>query len=176
MKNIILIVVMLVSAVLFSVWIGSNTTVTPDNQTAGNLLDKMGASYPEPTGYVVDAGKVLSQNAFKFLTDELTAFDKYAQVAVVTVNTTSPLSIEEYSIKLADKWKVGYKGLDNGVILLVAVKDRKIRIEVGRGIEDKLTDAEAGRIISNIIAPKLKAGDWDGGITDGAEAIMGEVK
>ena len=130
--------------------------------------------YPEPTNYLVDSAEVLIGD--EGITLSLKEFDQIAQIAVVTVKTTQPLTIEEYAIKLAEKWKVGYKGLDNGAILLIAVEDRKLRIEVGRGIEGSLTDIEAKTIIDKVIVPYLKEGKWDEGVTAGVETIKQEIR
>lgn len=178
MKIFILTVIGVIVATLIIVSLRNNQTSNPVNlitDTKSKVSVKK-AFFPEPTNYAVDTVGKLNQNTVDTLNSLLKSFDPKAQVAVVVVDTTSPESLEEYSIHLADKWKVGYKGIDNGVILLVAVKDRKIRIEVGRGIEDKITDAEAGRIINEIISPKLRNGDWDGGITAGVNAIMDQLK
>ncbi len=134
-----------------------------------------GMNLPEPTGYVVDTIGLLKPTTVSTITQLCKDLDSVAQVAVCVVNSTQPNDIEGYSIKLAEKWKVGYKGKDNGVILLLAKGDRKVRIEVGRGLEDKLTDAKAGQIINNIIIPYFKQGDWDGGILAGVQAIKKEV-
>jgi uncharacterized protein len=77
---------------------------------------------------------------------------------------------------VADQWKIGQKGLDNGAILLIAKNDRKIRIEVGYGLEGLLTDLMAGRIIRNVIVPKFKAGNFDQGVIDGVQAMIGVVR
>jgi uncharacterized protein len=98
------------------------------------------------------------------------------QIAVLTVPTLAEENLEEYSIKVAEAWKIGWKGLDSGVILLIAEKERKIRIEVGRGLEGKLTDLVSGRIIRNEITPHFKTGDYDGGLTAALAAVMSAVK
>ena len=134
------------------------------------------AFYPEPTGYLVDSANVLSSKTKETLTQELSAFDQIAQVAVVTVKTTEPLDIEQYSIKLAEKWKVGYKGLDNGVILVVATDDRKLRIEVGRGLEGGFTDLRAKEIIDQVIVPYFKQGKLDEGVDAGVKAIQQQIR
>ncbi|MCG3203956.1 MAG: hypothetical protein KCHDKBKB_00633 [Elusimicrobia bacterium] len=132
--------------------------------------------YPSPTGYVVDTSNVLSEETELKVSNQLKEFDEKAQIAVVTVPSTGAESIEEYSINLAEAWKPGYEGKDNGVIFLIATTDRKLRIEVGRGLEEKLTDAEAGRILDNKVIPYLKNADWDGGVLSGVTAIIEEVK
>lgn len=132
---------------------------------------------PEPIGYVWDGiGKLSSQNVQEMSTiaSQLSKRDG-AEVAVCLVDNMGGLTVEDYSIKLAQKWKVGKKGKNNGIILLVAKQERKIRIEVGYGLEGVLPDAKAGNIISQIISPRLKSGDWDGGIRAGFNEIVKSI-
>jgi uncharacterized protein len=98
------------------------------------------------------------------------------QIAVLTVPTLAGENLEEYSIKVAEAWKIGLKGLDSGAILLIVEKERKIRIEVGRGLEGRLTDLVSGQIIRNEITPRFKTGDYDGGLTAALAAVMSAVK
>lgn len=133
------------------------------------------ATLPEPTGYVVDTIGLLKPGTVKSLTTTCENLDKVAQVAVCVVGSTQPDTIEYFSIKLAEKWKVGYKGVDNGIIIILAKTDRKVRIEVGRGMESIITDAKAGRIINDTIIPFFKQGDWDGGLIAGLDAIKKEI-
>jgi len=98
------------------------------------------------------------------------------QIAVLTVPTLAGENLEEYSIKVAEAWKIGLKNIDSGVILLIAEKERKVRIEVGRGLEGRLTDLISGQIIRNEITPHFKTGDYDGGLSAGLGAIMTAVK
>jgi uncharacterized protein len=93
------------------------------------------------------------------------------QIAVAVVKTTGSKSIEDYSIDLARAWGVGQKGKDNGVLVLIAYDDHKLRIEVGRGHEGELTDLQSGRIIREQMTPRLKAGDVGGAIEAGTTAI-----
>ena len=132
---------------------------------------------PEPTGYVVDTTGTLKPETVSYLTNTCKDFDSKgkAQIAVCVVNSTQPYSIEQWSIKLAEKWKVGYKGIDNGAILVWAKGDRKVRLEVGRGTEALITDAEANRIVNDVIIPCFKKGDFDDGMVAGLEAIKKEV-
>ena len=131
---------------------------------------------PDATGYVMDTIGLLDAGTV----DQLTAFCKSVepklQLAVLIVNSTQPYSIEQYGIKVGDAWKVGYKGKDNGVIVILAKTDRKVRIEVGRGAESFLPDAKAGQIINTVIIPRFKQGDWSGGLVEGLKAINKEVK
>jgi uncharacterized protein len=121
---------------------------------------------------------LLSPGTAQELEAGLTAFEKSdsTQIVVLTIPTLEGESLEEYSIKVAEAWRIGQKKIDNGVILLVAKQDRKIRIEVGRGLEGKLTDLVSGQIIRAEIKPRFKAGDFDGGIKAGVAAVMAVAK
>lgn len=131
-------------------------------------------SYPEPTNYVVNANGALKQPVVDKLNADLKNFDGKAQIAVLVLDSTGSESIEQYGIHLADKWKVGYKGKDNGVILILAIKDRKIRIEVGRGLEGDMPDLVAKQIISDI-TPWLKQGDWDSAVSIAVDKIKSQL-
>lgn len=134
------------------------------------------AFYPEPSNYAVDAAGVLDAKHLKWVNDKLAELDgDRQQLAVVVVKTTAPLGIEEYSIRLAEKWKVGKADMDDGAILVVATEDRKVRIEVGDGLQVDLTDAESGRILDEQVLPQFKKGDWYAGIMAGIVAIKNEV-
>lgn len=98
------------------------------------------------------------------------------QVVILTINTLNGASLEEYSVKVAQTWKLGQKGKDNGVLLLIVKDDRKMRIEVGYGLEGVLTDALSSVIIQSEIVPKFKKGDYDGGIRAGTTAILSVLK
>ena len=93
------------------------------------------------------------------------------QLAIVTVKSLQGYSIEDYGIGLARKWGIGQKGKDNGVLLIVAPNDRKVRIEVGRRLEPFMTDTMSALIIQNAILPKFRRGDYAGGIKDGVRDI-----
>jgi uncharacterized protein len=98
------------------------------------------------------------------------------QLVLLTIPSLEGEDLEGFSMRVADSWKIGRKGRDNGVILLIAVKERRIRIEVGYGLEAALTDVEASRIIRNVIAPALRRGDYFGGIASGIDAIIKATK
>jgi uncharacterized protein len=129
---------------------------------------------PVLTGRVVDQTATLSQADQATLDTTLRDFQKRkgSQVVVLIVPTTSPENIAQYSIRVAEAWKIGRKKVDDGVILLVAKNDRKLRIEVGYGLEGALTDATTNRIIDEIIAPRFKAGDFAGGIAAGVDQTI----
>ena len=97
--------------------------------------------------------------------------EKGSQVAVLLIPTTQPESIEQYSIRVVDAWKLGRQGIDDGVLLLLAKQDRTVRIEVGKGLEGVIPDAVANRIIDDDITPQLKQGDFYGGIGQGVDQL-----
>ncbi len=97
------------------------------------------------------------------------------QVAVAVITTTGTKSLEDYSIDLARAWGVGQKGKDNGVLLLIAVRDRRVRIDVGRGLEGQLTDLQSGRIIRDRLIPLLSQGRYADAVQQGTDAIRTEL-
>ena len=129
---------------------------------------------PKLQGYVNDYANMISPATKSLLEQELRAFEQTdsTQIAIVTVPSLEGEVLEEYSIKVADAWKMGQKGKDNGIIFLVAKQERKMRIEVGRGLEGKLTDLMAGRIIDLAVKPRFKRGDFDGGFVAGVHSLI----
>ncbi|QUS38762.1 YgcG family protein [Tardiphaga alba] len=129
---------------------------------------------PALTGRVVDQTGTLSSSEQSELSGKLADFEKRkgSQIGVLIVPTTEPETIAQFSIRVAEAWKLGRSKVDDGAILLVAKNDRKLRIEVGNGLEGALTDATTRRIIDEIIAPRFKTGDFAGGIKAGAERMM----
>lgn len=131
--------------------------------------------YPEPTGYVVDSSNILSVDDIDKITTICKSLEPKIQLAVVTVKTTKPLTDRDYSIKLAEKFKVGYKGEDNGIIFLIVTEDRRVLIEVGYGAESILNDSKCGRILDESVVPFLKQNKWRDGILSGVNRIYSEV-
>jgi uncharacterized protein len=129
---------------------------------------------PPLSGRVVDQTATLTGDEVASLNQTLKEFEarKGSQIAVLIVPTTEPEAIEQYSIRLAEAWKIGRKKIDDGAILLVAKNDRKLRIEVGYGLEGALTDVTTKRIIDEIITPKFRSGDFAGGISAGVDQII----
>ena len=129
---------------------------------------------PAYHGYVNDYAHMLSPQAERKLERALQSFDlsDSTQVAILTIDSLEGDPLEDFSIRTVDKWKIGQKGKDNGVLLLVVKNDRKIRIEVGRGLEGVLTDLLTGRIVDQIITPRFKAGQFDAGFEAGVGAII----
>lgn len=132
---------------------------------------------PFLTGRVVDNAEVLSAPARARLAALLKTHETETteQVVVLTIPTLGGRSIEEYAVGVFEAWKLGQKGKDNGVLVVIVPPERKMRIEVGYGLEGTLTDVEAARIIRNVMAPRFKAGDFDGGVEDGVHAILGRL-
>ena len=133
---------------------------------------------PRLSAHVNDYAGMLSRQAAEELEDRLAQFEKSdsTQIVVLTIPSLEGEDLESFSIKVAEAWKVGQARIDNGVILLVARDERKVRIEVGRGLEDRLTDLMSGRIIRERIVPRFRAGDFDGGVRDGVQGIMEVVR
>jgi uncharacterized protein len=133
------------------------------------------AEKPVPflSGRVVDEAAMIPADARRRIEDKLAAFEQRTgdQVVVLTVDSLDGEPIEDYSVRVAQTWKLGQKGKDNGVLLVVAKQDRKIRVDVGYGLEPTLTDLETGRII-DLMRPDFQKGDFGAGIEHGTEAIL----
>ena len=133
---------------------------------------------PPVTGRVNDTAGMLSaatRQQLEGVLEDLERTDS-TQIVVLTIPSLGGEVLEEFSIKVAEQWKIGQKGLDNGAILLIAQNDRKLRIEVGYGLEGSLTDLMAGRIIRNVIVPQFRAGNFDQGVINGVQAMIKVVR
>jgi uncharacterized protein len=128
---------------------------------------------PDLHARVTDTTGTLAAAQTQALESELAALEqrKGAQVAVLIVPTTQPEDIAQYAIRVFDQWKLGRQNIDDGVLLVVAKDDHRVRIEVARGLEGAIPDAAASRIIREYITPKFRAGDFDGGIEDAVGAL-----
>jgi uncharacterized protein len=133
-----------------------------------------GLDVPRLQGYVNDYAGMVSPSARSKIEGELRTFEQSdsTQVVILTIPSLEGENIEEFSIKVAEAWKIGQQQKDNGVLFVVSKQERKIRIEVGRGLEGKLTDLMAGRIIDQVIKPRFKQGDFDGGFITGVSALI----
>ena len=129
---------------------------------------------PPLTARVTDLTGTLNRTQIGQLERKLSEFEKRkgSQMAVLLVPTTEPEVIEQYSIRVVEAWKLGRKGIDDGLLLLIAKQDRKLRIEVGRGLEGVVPDAVAKRVIAEIITPFFKQGDFFGGIEAGVNRLI----
>lgn len=123
---------------------------------------------------VTDLTATLNAEQIAALESKLAAFEqkKGSQLAVLLVPTTQPETVEQYGIRVAEQWKLGRKGVDDGVLLLIAKDDRKLRIEVGRGLEGALPDAVAKRIIDEYMVAPFKQGDFNAGVNAGVDRII----
>jgi len=129
---------------------------------------------PDLSHRVTDLTATLSPQQTAALENKLAAFEaeKGSQIAVLIVPTTQPEDIAQFGIRVAETWKIGRKKIDDGVILIVAKDDRKLRIEVGYGLEGAIPDAIAKRVISEVITPFFKVGDFAGGIDAGVSQLI----
>lgn len=132
---------------------------------------------PPLTGRVVDQTGTLTSAQIATLDRALQAFEqrKGSQIAVLLVPTTAPETIEQFSIRVAEAWKIGRNKIDDGAILVIAKDDRVLRIEVGYGLEGALTDVTSRRIIDEVITPKFRDGDFAGGVTAGVDRMIGVI-
>ncbi|MBL3825021.1 MULTISPECIES: TPM domain-containing protein [Marinobacter] len=130
--------------------------------------------FPELTGRVVDRAEMLSPEVESRLSQMLQAHEQASteQVVVVTLPNLQGYPIEDFGYQLGRHWGIGQKGEDNGALLIVAEEERKIRIEVGYGLEGRLTDADSSVIINRIITPAFRQGDFQAGIVNGAAAMI----
>lgn len=127
---------------------------------------------------VTDLTQTLTPEQVATLDRQLRAFEaaKGSQIAVLIVPTTQPETIEQYSIRVAEEWKLGRRGVNDGVLLLVAKQDRAVRIEVGYGLEGALPDVIANRITDQVITPRFRAGDFFGGLSEGVTRIVATIE
>jgi uncharacterized protein len=133
---------------------------------------------PPLQGRVNDLTGSLEVSTRQTLEEKLAGLEqeKGAQLAVLLIPTTRPETIEQYGLKVAEAWKLGRKGVDDGALLLVAKDDRTLRIEVGYGLEGVMPDAVGKRIIEEIILPRFKGGDFSGGVAAGVDAMISRVR
>jgi len=133
---------------------------------------------PPLTGRIVDAAHLLPADLAASLSAELAGHEARTgnQVALLTLPSLEGEPLEEFSHRVATAWKLGQKGTDNGVLVLIVPGERKVRIEVGYGLEGTLTDAKSSRIIREEMAPRFRNGDFPGGIAAGLEAVLGTIE
>lgn len=134
--------------------------------------------FPPLTGRVVDNAGLLSQQTERQLTQMLAQHEQATsnQVVVVTLASLQGYEIADFGYQLGREWGIGQKGRDNGVLLIVAPSERRVRIEVGYGLEGSLTDAMSKNIIETEITPRFKQGDMEGGVVAGTRAILGTIE
>jgi len=130
-------------------------------------------SFPEPVGYVNDFAHILLSSDVARLTNLITELERKttSEIAIVTMDSIPEGDIESYAVDLFEAWGIGKKGEDNGLLILVAVREHLIRIEVGYGLEGTITDGLAGEVIRQKIAPKFQQGNFGGGLFNGTAAL-----
>lgn len=132
---------------------------------------------PALTSHVTDQAGMLDEQQRRTLDQVLTDYETRtgSQIAILLISSTAPEAIEQYGIRVADAWKLGRKGVDDGVILIVAKDNtkalRRLRIEAGRGVQGSLTDAQSKRILEDVIAPHFRQNDYYGGLAAGISAL-----
>jgi uncharacterized protein len=133
---------------------------------------------PALKGYINDYANMMSPAVRTKLSNELKEFERTdsTQLVILTIPSLEGQTIEEFSIKVAEAWKIGQKGRDNGILFVVANQEKKMRIDVGRGLEGRLTDLTAGRVIDLVVKPRFKRGDFNGGFVAGAAALIDATK
>ncbi len=133
--------------------------------------------YPEPA-YLSDYAGILTSQEKAALGEKVIAFKNETsnEIAILIVPTTEPETIEQYSIHVTDEWKIGKKDLDNGVLFTVAINDRKMRLEIGRGLEGAITDVQSVNILDTYAKPEFKKGNYAKGINDTIDVVMGLAK
>ena len=141
---------------------------------AGTVLAFAEPPIPALTGRVVDQAGILDRSTVDAITSQLAGYESSTgnQVVVVTLSDLKGYPIEDWGLALGRSWGIGQKGKNNGVLLIVAPKDRELRIEVGYGLEGDLPDATANTIIDSEIIPAFKRGDMQGGVRAGVNAIL----
>ena len=161
-----------------SIFPGRRAKATAFAILAGVGLLALGAAElkipPSPDRWVTDTAGFLTPATVQELDRTLEAYERESghQVIVYIGKTTDGYPVEEYATKAFQAWRVGRKGLDDGLVLFIIAEDRKIRIEVGYGLEPTVPDIIAGRIINDIIVPKIRAGDQDGAVREAVAAVI----
>ncbi|MBX3674557.1 MAG: TPM domain-containing protein [Burkholderiales bacterium] len=136
------------------------------------------APVPKLSGRVVDLTGTLAAADRQAISAKLAAFEqaKGSQVAVLVVPSLGDETIEEFATRVTDAWQLGRAGVDDGVLFVVAMQERRLRIQTGRGVQGTLTDALSKRIISELVTPRFRAGDFPGGIQAGVDAILKAIE
>src|SRR5436309_401491 len=127
-----------------------------------------------PTRWVTDTANFMSPAAASSLDLRLESYERSSghQLIVYIAPTTGDAPIDDWAVRAFEKWKVGRKGIDDGLVLFIMAADRKLRFEVGYGLKDEVPDATAGRIINQFIVPRIQAGDRDGAVSAGIEQLI----
>ena len=142
-----------------------------------------GVSAPSPSapvqkGWVTDTASVLTSSDKERLSDLLAQYhsETHHQVAVLTVSTLAGETIDAYSLRVANTWQLGYRGIDNGILVTLAMQEKKVRIELGKGMERYISDEQAKEIIDQVMIPAFRKGDFAGGLEAGLKQLMTEAR
>lgn len=157
------------------IWLAVSLCLAALTLTAGAAFAQ---TFPPPQGFVNDFANLLSDPVEAELETELAEFEKEttSEIAVVTVETLEGLTVEDYAVRLFESWGIGKKDKDNGVLFIVAEAERKVRIEVGYGLEGVITDGRAGRLLDEAVIPSLRQNDFETGIRNGVKAIESYIR
>ncbi len=139
-----------------------------------SLLLAQDIDFPQPQGFINDFANLITLEDFQKLNALAGALEQKttAEIAIVTLKTTKPYDIQDYSVRLFEKWKIGKAGKDNGILLLVAAQDKKVWITTGYGLEGAIPDAEASKVYRNTIVPYFKKGEFSKGILAGSIVLV----
>jgi len=145
--------------------------------SASSVVFAADIKLPSPVGYVNDFANVIDGASTARINSLARSLNvkKGAELAVITVKTTAPLDINTYAVKLFEKWKLGQKGKDNGLLIVAAIEDKKIKIETGYGLEGIITDGFSGRVLDESVIPSFKSGKYGEGLYLGASAISEKI-
>jgi uncharacterized protein len=132
---------------------------------------------PYLSGRVVDNADLIPDDVQQRIEQRLAAYEQQTtnQIAVLTVESLEDEALEDYTLRVAETWKLGQKGKDNGALFLISEQDRKMRIEVGYGLEPQLTDFETGRVLDNVVTPYFRSGDFGTGVEKGVDGIVAAI-
>lgn len=146
--------------------------------TAALSLPAVALEVPYLSGRVVDEAGLVPPDAEQRIAEKLAAYEAETgtQVAVLTIPALQGESLEDYSLRVAETWQLGREGVDDGVLLLVARDDRQMRLEVGYGLEPRLTDLASRRILDEVVRPRFRNGDFGGGIEAGTDAVVAVLR
>ena len=131
-----------------------------------------------PEGFINDFANMIGATAKQALEQKLVQFEKDTsnEISIVTINSLAGDTIENFAVKLFEEWKIGKDSKDNGILLLISKEDKKMKIEIGYGLEGALTDTQSYWIIQNIMRPAFQTGDYDGGISSAVDKIIAATK
>lgn len=169
----VVVVVVILVAIGYGVYLYTSPSASHPVTTSTSSVT---ATYPEPKDYVVDTTGTIPQAKIDALSAKLKSLDNTKhQFGVAIIRTTGNESIEQYGIHLAEKWRAGDAKTDTGAIVIIAIDSRQVRLEIGDGLESKITDSEAGRIIDTKMMAYLEAQDWAGAASAAVDAMALEA-